>query len=137
MSTVLTKLDAEPLDETCDFWVLNSPYVVVSDTLGRIEIPTGFVSDFNSVPWLLTNILPKIQHPAAAWPHDFLYQKGELNGVKVQRIDADRVHREFLIWGLAAPWKVAAMYDGLRLGGWVPWRKYRKADAIRKAAKGV
>lgn len=141
MTAVLTPLDLRYLQG--EKWLLRSDFRCVSDTLGTIVIPAPFVTDFNSVPQLLTNILPRDEYGEAALGHDYLYQHGGVNGKAISRGDADRFHREFVKWaGVreclpdgtvqrvsdAPRWKVAAFYYGLRLGGWVVWRRYRALD---------
>jgi hypothetical protein len=146
MSRVLTPIDLRYLDG--ERWLLQSEYRCLSNVLGLIVIPAGFVTDFNSVPRVLTNILPREQYGEAALPHDLLYQRGRLNGVEVTRAQADLVHREFVEFcgvrqwqrdglvrvGETPKWKVDAFYYGLRLGGWLAWRNYRKLDAGASAA---
>jgi Protein of unknown function (DUF1353) len=141
MSAVLTPLDLRYLQG--EKWWLQSQYRCVSDTLGLIVIEAGFITDFNSVPRLLTNILPREEYGEAALPHDYLYLHGGVNGKKISRGDADRVHREFVVWagvrvcdaagqvtrvGDTPRWKVDALYYGLRLFGWVTWWRYRRRD---------
>lgn len=141
MSAVLTPLDLRYLQG--DKWLVLSEYRCVSDVLGLIVIPAGFITDFNSVPRVLTNILPREEYGEAALPHDYLYQYGGINGKTISRGDADQVHREFVVWagvrecapdgtltrvGDTPAWKVHAFYYGLRSCGWWTWRRYRQAD---------
>jgi uncharacterized protein DUF1353 len=148
VSSVLTPLNVRYLNG--DRWWLIDEYRCVSDTLGLIVIRAGSISDFNSVPRILTNILPREDYGEAAWPHDFLYEQGMLNGTPITRAQADMVHREFVIWagvrtcapdgtvsrvGDTPAWKVWAMYRGLRLGGWKPWDEYRARDTQAGAAR--
>jgi hypothetical protein len=142
VTAVLTSLDLRYLQG--EKWLVISEYRCVSDRLGLIVIPAGFITDFNSVPRVLTNLLPREEYGEAALPHDYLYQHGGINGKPVSRGDADRVHREFVVWAgvrVCAPdgtltrvgetprWKVDAFYYGLRSAGWWTWRDYRRHDA--------
>lgn len=120
-----------PLGRDSNRWQLAEDFRVITDTLGEIVVPTGFVTDFNSIPRLLWNILPPTDYPEAALPHDLLYKYGALHGRPVEREQADRVHRELLVWAEAPGWKVSAYYRALRIGGWLPWRNSRKGDATR------
>lgn len=120
-----------PLGKDSNRWQLAADFVVITDTLGTITVPAGLVTDFNSIPRVLWNILPPTDYPEAALPHDLLYKYGTLNGQPVQREQADQVHREMLIWAEAPGWKVTAYYRALRLAGWWPWRQSRKGDAAR------
>ena len=132
MSLVYTALDLRYIDG--DTWQLLSPFKAYSTVAhAHINVPAGFVTDFNSIPRLLTNILPREEYGEAAVLHDKLYREGKLNGVVIDRELADRIHREFVQWKGAPAWKVAAMFRGLRLGGWVAWRKYRKAEEAQVA----
>jgi hypothetical protein len=80
---VLTRIRVECIDG--DRWRVLEPFVVVTQRLGRIEVPAGFITDFNSTPRLLWNVLPPTECAEASVPHDLLYQRGELAGVKVSR----------------------------------------------------
>jgi hypothetical protein len=146
VSKVLTPCDVRAIDG--DRWLLLAPYRCVSDRLGVIEIEPGFITDFNSTPKIFWNILPPTEFLEASLPHDFLYNRGELAGVKVSREDADAVHQEFVAWAggsddpaakladdprqPAPAWKRTAFHSGLRLFGWVAWNRYRRAgDGVR------
>jgi hypothetical protein len=127
VSIVSSKLHLEYIDGRN--WLLLEPFRAYSDVAhGWIEVPEAFITDFNSQPIGLWNILPPTDYGEAAVLHDFLYRYGRLNGIVVDRGFADRVHREFLRWKGAPTWKVDAYYYGLRLGGWLTWRRYRKAE---------
>lgn len=108
----------------------------------RISIPAGFEYDGASNPWWLwtiTRILPDGLGRAAALVHDWLYvHKGRLMDGKFQRYTQE-------LWrGVYTPWerhqadKLFAnmldeagetkirrrmMYLGVRLVGWIYWRK--------------
>lgn len=123
MSQVLTPIALEYLDGT--HWKLLLSYACVSDQLGRLDLPAGFLTDFNSVPRPLWAIFPPAQYAEAALPHDYLYRAGTHAGHPITRAQADAVHREFLVWRRAPGWKVRLMYAALRLGGWRAWRRYR------------
>jgi hypothetical protein len=148
MSKVLTPIVVQPIDGRR--WLVKEEYRCVSNRLGLIVIPVGFVTDFNSDPQALWNLLPPTDYPEAALPHDLLYQRGALNGVKVSREDADSVHQEFVAWAgsdndpastdpvsprqPAPKWKRDAYHGGLRWFGWIAWNRYRRADAKKAAA---
>lgn len=132
MSKVLTPLRVEPIDG--DRWTVVEPYRCVSDHLGLIEVPAGFVTDFNSVPRVFWNILAPTEYFHSAIPHDLLYQRGALAGVKVDRAAADAVHAEFLVFDQAPDWKRRTFGLALRSWGWIAWNRYRRADATKAAA---
>lgn len=87
-----------------------------------LRIPAGFETDFASVPRALWVIFPPAGlYSRAAVFHDWLYQFGAMS-----RADADRA---FLVamTALGVPWwQREAMYYGVRIGGWLAWRKYKK-----------
>lgn len=127
MSIVYGPLDLRYVDG--DNWVLLAPFKAYSDVAhATITVDAGFTTDFNSQPRVLWNVLPPTEYGESAVLHDDLYREGKLNGVVIDRELADRVHREFLIWRGAPKWKVGAYFYGLRLGGWLVWRRYRKAE---------
>lgn len=87
----------------------------------RIVVPAKFVTDLASIPQLLWNILPPIgSYDAAAVVHDYLYLH---NGVT--RAQADAVLNEAMTELEVDSWKRRLIYAGVRIGGWVPWGKYR------------
>ena len=65
-------------------------------------------------------------------------------GCQIDRLAADQVHREFVIWAggpgdpskraPAARWKRDAFYYGLRAFGWAVWGRYRTAEEKAAAA---
>ena len=132
MSKVLTPLDLRYLDG--DNWTLLAEFRAESDVVGLIVVPAGERTDFNSVPRILTNILPREEYGESGVLHDELYRTASTGLRAVTREEADRVHREFLIWKGAPAWKVRAMFWGLRAFGFVVWNRYRAADAQAKAA---
>jgi len=89
--------------------------------LGVYFVEAGFVTDGASIPRLLW---PLIGHPIdpsyypAAIVHDSLYCNQP-----VTRGCADAVFCRLLRRLGVARWRVALMYTGVRLGGWVGWSK--------------
>lgn len=129
MSRVLTPLVTRYVDG--DRWLLEWPFAAVSDLVGPITVPAGAVTDFNSVPRVFTNILPREEYGEAAVLHDWLYQMASTGIRPVTRAEADQVHREFLIWKGAPSWKVHAMYGLLRAFGTTAWNEHRAHPAVR------
>lgn len=61
-------------DDSGRNWTLNAPFSYDS-SVGRIDVPAGFVTDFASVPKLLWNVLPPFgRYGNAAIIHDYLYR---------------------------------------------------------------
>lgn len=92
----------------------------------RIVIPAGFTSDFSSIPALpLARLLINWRKvDLAGLVHDWLYKAGDLS-----RKQADQVWRKVARAGETHAGPLAAWlgYLGLRVGGWVTWRRYRRA----------
>lgn len=86
-----------------------------------IRVPKGFKTDLASIPRVLWNVLPPVgRYNKAAVVHDFLYQN---NGCT--RAEADAVLNEAMrVLGVRVTQRWA-IYAGVRLGGWVVWRRYR------------
>ena len=84
-------------------------------------VPTGFITDYASVPIGLWNLLPKVgKSNRAAIVHDFLYVA---NGVS--RAEADAVFAEAMAVCGVSSWRRRLMYLGVRAGGWKAWNRYR------------
>ncbi|MEO0983819.1 MAG: DUF1353 domain-containing protein [Pseudomonadota bacterium] len=95
--------------------VVVRPYGYVHDVLeSRIEIPTGFVTDFASIPsglhWL---IHPFGRHAPAAVIHDFLYAIGD----KGKRRFADKIFRDAMKDSGVPYLRRSVMYRMVRLFG--------------------
>lgn len=92
-------------------------------------VPKGRTTDFASVPHVLQMVFPADEFGEAAVAHDDLYRFDSCS-----RKQADLVFLEFALRravheeSLRMVAKAAAMFIGLRIGGWWTWRKYRKAE---------
>lgn len=102
-----------------------------------IEVPAGFETDFASIPRLLWTVIPprgRFNRPAIV--HDFLYQYAPSDPRTKQsctRERADQILREACENCDDRVTQRSAIYAGVRLGGWVPWRRYRKAEVRARA----
>jgi len=93
--------------------------------VGRsITVPAGFETDFASVPRLFWRIIPPWgRYSAAAVVHDYLYETDA-----VSRLEADRIFLD-LMKRLGVPfWKRHLMYRAVRIGGWLPWKRFRRQN---------
>lgn len=84
-------------------------------------VPTGFETDFASIPRGFRNLFPALGRWARpAIIHDYLYAtKGE-NG-RFTRAEADAIFREAMeVVGVPA-WRRAIMYRAVRIGGAGGW----------------
>ncbi len=92
-----------------------------------VTVPADTVSDGASIPRLL-HVWPgnplEGTFLRAAMIHDWLYRVQT-----VTRGTADAVFRRGLLADDTSGAKAAAMYAGVRVGGWRPWRRY--AEALR------
>jgi len=107
-------------------FILHQPLdtlLTFSDGSTRLySVPTGFVTDFASIPRITHPIIPKLgRYNRPAILHDYLYASGDF-----PRRTADTI---FLLAmknvGVSAA-RRQIMYLAVRVGGWVPWNKYRK-----------
>jgi hypothetical protein len=89
-----------------------------------VDVPEGFVTDYNSVPRVLWWRFAPWEFPEAGITHDWLYQHpGSLT-----RGDIDKIHRRILeIEGADARLQFEA-YWGIRAVAWKPWGEYRRAE---------
>lgn len=96
----------------------------------------GFVTDFGSIPrllWWVRGLSPFGRLRRAYTIHDLLYQQPVIclraGGHRpVTRKEADRILLEGCAV-LGASWlNRRLIYRGVRLWGWVTWRRYRRAE---------
>lgn len=132
MEPVSTNFDSyEPLSVTLDGlsgrWLLDRPFEIIVEGQKYI-VPARFDTDFSSYPWLTRNIVRFNRVAVAGTVHDYLYRRAI-----VSRGEADRIWRLIAQHGdegaSANPAQAWVSWMGLRLGGWVPWRKRRKKEA--------
>ncbi|MDR1279491.1 MAG: DUF1353 domain-containing protein [Opitutaceae bacterium] len=107
---------------------LAAPFVFESDTLGKIELEDGFVTDMASIPRLFWRIFPPSgRYTAAAIVHDWLYwfqaKESHLTPkIRITRKQADNVLMEAMT-ALGVPWLTRqTIYRAVRVGGGIAWR---------------
>ena len=93
-------------------------YQVGKEGSGNIvKVPSGFKTDFASVPrpfWII--IPPDGQYTSAAVVHDYLY-----NIQDRPRVTCDAIFLEAMqVLGVPL-WKRRIMYRAVRMFGWIPW----------------
>lgn len=104
-------------------FTLSRPFrVVLPQYKYDFTVPAGFVTDFNSVPRGLWNFFAPWECVAAGVTHDWLYQ----HPAGLWRAQVDLVHCHIMEACGESTAKARAAWLGIRLGGWIPWRKYRK-----------
>lgn len=85
--------------------------------LGTVVVPTGFVTDFASIPRLFWAVLaPDDDYMLAAVVHDWLYWQQDLS-----REQADLAMRLGMEELRVEAWKTAAIHRAVRLFGQVAW----------------
>ncbi len=106
----LLQVELQPDRKT---WRLLAPFSYLDPGHGLVTVPSGFISDFASVPRLpLTYALLGAYGHAAAVLHDWLYSTTALS-----RAEADCVFFNALRSSGIARWRAWLMYAGVRLGG--------------------
>jgi hypothetical protein len=104
---------------------LTEDFTFITKDGETIEVPKGFITDFNSVPRGLWNVFPPWEYPEAGVVHDWLYR----HPAGKSRGEVDSLHRQILDL-LGAPWwKRQAAWSALRVGGRFSWSRYREQEA--------
>lgn len=134
MSAFLTHLIPMDLDSGPPI-TLAQPLVYESDRLARtIIVPSGFVTDLASIPRGLWNIIPKEgKQNRAGVIHDWLYMTAEEG---CTRKGADDALREGCLCSGVSARMARVIWLGVRLGGWVVWRRYRRARPLIMGTTG-
>jgi len=119
----ITPLRAEAIQGR--HWKLLAP-LIYRGRHQELVVPAGFVTDLGSVPWWATWLVPRDDEGRPAYVlHDYHYRTGQ-----VSRRDADGILRRTLRergYGRVRRWTAWA---GVRLGGWVAWRRWRRIEMV-------
>ena len=114
-------------------WVLRRPlpyYVGEQDSDELITVPTGFVTDFASIPRMFWTILPKWgKYGNAAVVHDFLYCT---QPEQYSRKRADEIFLEAMLVLDVGKCTAKAMYKAVRAFGGPGWKKATELLGKRK-----
>lgn len=102
-----------------------------------IHAPSGFLTDFASIPQLFWNILPPTgQYGKAAVIHDLLYRSGGwglIGGLldpPYTREESDQILRAAMLELSVPQWKITTIYNAVRLFGASSWQaKDKPKDA--------
>jgi len=90
----------------------------------RITVPAGFITDFASSPPPIWWLIPSWgKYGKAAVIHDYLYQHRTRT-----RKEADNILREAMLVLNVAPWRVSLIYRGVRMFGWLAWRRRKVTE---------
>lgn len=113
-------------DENGFPFTLLRPLQFRSQTGLLVTVPEGFETDYASIPQALWAVLPPVgRYDRAAVLHDYLYVH---NGV--ERSVADAILNEAMEVAGVSRVQRWIIYSGVRIGGWVPWKRYRDADEV-------
>lgn len=129
MSKFLTDLEVELIDEIENEyrgnWRLTAPLVYQSDIAGKITVPAGFVTDFESCPRLPVVFLlfGEVCHEGAV-VHDFLYTHPTITS----RATADAVLKEACLVSGVPAWRAYGIWTGVRIGGAAHFGEAAKAS---------
>lgn len=135
MSAFLTDLEVENINDTehegRGSWRLLTPLEYQSDVANKtIVVPTGFVTDFASVPRLpVTYALAGDTAHKAAVVHDWLYSTGDF-----ARNLADKVLKEAALTEGVPAWRAWLIYAGVRLGGGIFYGKDKNEKPVSAPA---
>lgn len=127
----LTKLAVQPSAKTLGNYVVKRDWKVEVD--GRdYTVPAGFEFDGDSVPripfvYWLTKGRSGLKAPCL---HDWLYFKQP-----VTRRQADKIYLIMMRhYGVRWIWR-SLHYTGVRIGGWIGWRRNARRKAERSTSK--
>ena len=82
-----------------------------------ITVPSGFTTDFASVPRGLWPLLPPLgKHSPAALVHDYLYD----HRIGTRK-EADKIFLDLMLKYSVPKWRAYVMYWGVRIGGKSWW----------------
>jgi hypothetical protein len=114
MSKFLTKLIVEKVDDSDDEWLIVGDFKYQSDIGGTITVPSGYKTDFASIPQPFWIILPKDgKYDGAAVIHDYIYGTHKFDRKTCDQILLEAMKVLGVSW-----WKRSLIYSGVRLGGW-------------------
>lgn len=136
MAGFLTELELRYLNGKK--WEILAPFeycVGAPDGWPIVVIPSGFITDFASIPRIFWNILPPTgKYGKAAVVHDWLYRYPKLQFIKggklvpITKELCDDIFDEAMgVLGVGIVTKSILFYGVHYFGGWT-WRKYRRLE---------
>ncbi len=127
MAAFKTKLEVENI--TDNTWRLSAPLCYESSIVGTVEVPTGFETDFASVPRVpIAYILfgDRAHHEAVI--HDYLYRIDSKPEASYSQ--ANNVFLEAMKERGKGFFVRYAMYWGVCIGGWAAYHKKMVEDKL-------
>ena len=126
-SKFLTELKIALISEASGTWKLDDKLEYQSKIFkDLITVPSGFVTDFASVPRVpIAYYLAGNTAHAAAVVHDYLYQTHI-----VSKFKSDRIFLEAMVVTEIPKWRRQVMYYAVVFFGWSSWRTGKKRFLI-------
>lgn len=113
-------------DDFPDIRVLHESLRYRSRAGVEYRVPAGFIYDGASIPRPVWPLLPsKDACEEFGALHDWLYRVGPSLGVNRRTAD-DLGWESLVIQGIGDEWQRDAVWEGLRVGGGIAWRGWRK-----------
>lgn len=108
----------------CKREVVLQSYSIKTPLGGKILVPKGFTTDLASTPRIAWTFFPPSgRYKTAAIVHDWLYYSG-----LVSQKQSDDIFLYIMRSFKVNPLTRFCMWLGVRLGGWLAFRKHRKQD---------
>lgn len=106
-------------------FVLVEQFTFITNELFTVMVPKGFVTDLASIPRVLRLLIQvNGRHSDAAIIHDWLYyKKGNVCFWTFSRKECDDIFYQAMLESGVPKWKARTMWSGVRVGGWLAWRK--------------
>lgn len=116
-------------------WRVQDGFTYWLNAVEFVTIPTGFITDFASIPRPLQVLWPS---PGGPWDlpavvHDYLYRYAVVTCINgrtrtITRSDADDELKHGMEWMQTRWIATRCIYRGVRIGGWRAWHRYRNAE---------
>ena len=123
------RLKVELKDGSDSIWILSEPLVYWSATVGLIEVPRGFETDFASVPRvpIAYRMWGDRAHREAVL-HDYLYRSDSKPGLPFMACNG--VFLEAMQSRDVPMWIRYPMYSGVCVGGWASYHRRKVGDKL-------
>jgi len=116
-------------------WMLAREVRYRTEAGETIIVPENFEFDFASIPSAFQWLYPKTgcsgsPYGIAALIHDWLYCHRKIEGVPINRKQADAMFYEVARYCGVSWWTASRMYRWIRAFGWIPWGRRKPEDII-------
>jgi hypothetical protein len=125
----LTDVHFTDVDGSLGDFLLEVDLVFLDADFKMWLVPKGSISDLSSFPWFVRVVTPVTTLSKAPWLHDHLYRTQPKG---VCRKQADRLYQQGAIAEGMSKAAAYTLYAGLRVGGWLTWRKHRRSRSESK-----